>query len=78
MFCFNFSEHYSLSNILPEDSSKMSYTHKLIVSVKFYDFAKITLRVTSRIRNVGYTRVSTNIFSSKCDWSAILCNCQAL
>ena len=46
MFCFNFSEHYSMSNILPKDSSKVSYTQKLIVSKKFDNFSKITLRVT--------------------------------
>ena len=45
MICFNFSEHYSMSNILSKDSSKVSYTQKLIVS-KFDNFAKITLRVT--------------------------------
>ena len=29
MFCFNFSEHvYSMSNILPKDSSKVSYAQK--------------------------------------------------
>ena len=56
MFCFNFFEHYSMSNILPKDSSKVSYTQKLIVSKKFDNFAKITLRVTetgpSRINSV--------------------------
>ena len=46
MFCFNFSEHYSMSNILPKDSFKMSYTQKLIVSKWFDNFAKVTLRVT--------------------------------
>ena len=35
-----------MSNILPKDSSKVSYTQKLIVSKKFDSFAKITLRVT--------------------------------
>ena len=35
-----------MSNILPKDSSKVSYTQKLIVSKKFDNFAKITLRVT--------------------------------
>ena len=35
-----------LSNILPKDSSKVSYTQKLIVIKKFDNFAKITLRVT--------------------------------
>ena len=58
MFCFNFSEHYSMSNILPKDSSKVSYTQKLIVSKKFNDFAKITLRVTetgpSRINMLSF------------------------
>ena len=46
LFCFNFFEHYSMSNILPKDSSKVSYKQKLIVSKKFDNFAKITLRVT--------------------------------
>ena len=46
MFCFYFSEHYSMSNILPKSSSKVSNTHKLIISKKFDNFAKITLRVT--------------------------------
>ena len=46
MFCFNFSEHYSMSIIFPKDSSKVSYTQKVIVSKKFDNFAKITLRVT--------------------------------
>ena len=35
-----------MSNILPKDSSKVSYTQKLIVSKKFDNFAKIILRVT--------------------------------
>ena len=35
-----------MSNILPKDSSKVSYTQKLIVSKKFDNFAKLTLRVT--------------------------------
>ena len=35
-----------MSNILPKDSSKVNYTQKLIVSKKFDNFAKITLRVT--------------------------------
>ena len=35
-----------MSNILPKDSSKVSYTQKLIVSKKFDNFAKMTLRVT--------------------------------
>ena len=34
-----------MSNILSKDSSKVSYTQKLIVSKKFDNFAKITLRV---------------------------------
>ena len=54
---FYFSEHYSMSNILPKGSSKVSYTQKLIVSKKFDHFAKITLRVTetgpSRIMLIG-------------------------
>ena len=44
--CFYFSEHYSMSKILPKGSSKVSYTQKLIVSKEFDNFAKITLRVT--------------------------------
>ena len=35
-----------MSNILPKDGSKVSYTQKLIVTKKFDNFAKITLRVT--------------------------------
>ena len=35
-----------MSNKLPKDSSKVSYTQTLIVSKKFDNFAKITLRVT--------------------------------
>ena len=35
-----------MSNILPKDSSKVSYTQKLIVTKKFDNFAKITFRVT--------------------------------
>ena len=46
MFCFDFFEDYSMSNILPKDSSKVIYTQKLIVSKKFDNLAKITLRVT--------------------------------
>ena len=46
MFCFNYSEHCSMSNILPKDSSKMSYTQTIIVSKKFDNFAKMTLRVS--------------------------------
>ena len=46
MSSFDFSEHYSMSSILPKDSSKVSYTQKLFVSKKFDNFAKITLRVT--------------------------------
>ena len=34
-----------MSNIVPKDSSKVSYTQKLIISKKFDNFAKITLRV---------------------------------
>ena len=44
--CFYFFEHYSMSNILPKGSSKVSYTQISIVSKKFDNFAKITLRVT--------------------------------
>ena len=44
-----------MSNMLPKDSSKVSYTQKLSVSKKFDNFAKITLRVTetgtSRIKD---------------------------
>ena len=53
MFCFNFSEHYFMSNILPKDSSKVSYTQKLINSKKFDNFAKITFRVTE----TGHSRI---------------------
>ena len=35
-----------MSNILPKDSSKVSYTQKLTVSKQFDNFAKGTLRVT--------------------------------
>ena len=35
-----------MSNILPNDSSKVSYTQKLTVSKQFDYFAKRTLRVT--------------------------------
>ena len=35
-----------MSNILPKDSSKVSYTQKLTVSKQFVNFAKRTLRVT--------------------------------
>ena len=35
-----------MSNILSKDSSEVSYAQKLIVSKKFDNFAKITLRVT--------------------------------
>ena len=45
-----------MSNILLKDSSKVSYTQILIVSKKFDNFAKMTLRVTetgpSRIHSV--------------------------
>ena len=54
MFCSNFSEHYSMSHILPKDSSKVSYTQKLIVSKKFDNLAKIALRVTE----TGPSRIS--------------------
>ena len=46
LFCFIFSEHYSMSNILPNDSSKVSYTLKITVSNQFDNFAKRALRVT--------------------------------
>ena len=46
-----------MSNILPQDSSKVSYTQNLFVSKKFDNFDKITLRVTetgpSRIQMIG-------------------------
>ena len=45
-FVFIFLKNYSMSNILPKGSSKVSYTQKLIVSKKFDKIAKITLRVT--------------------------------
>ena len=46
MFCFIISEHYSMPNILPKDSSKVSYAQTLIISKKFDNSAKRTLRVT--------------------------------
>ena len=46
MFCFKFSDLFPMSNILPKDSSIVTYTQKVIVSKKFDDFAKRTLRVT--------------------------------
>ena len=39
-----FSIHYSMSKILPKDSSKVSYTQKLTASEQFDNFAKRTLR----------------------------------
>ena len=60
-FVFIFSEHYSMSNILPKGSSKVSFTQKLIVSKKIDNFAKITLRVTetgpSRIHQLKHVSV---------------------
>ena len=44
-----------MSNILPKDSSKVSYTQKLIVSKEFDNFAKITFRVTE----TGPSRIQT-------------------
>ena len=35
-----------MSNILPKDSSKVSYTPKITVSKQFDNFAKRALRVT--------------------------------
>ena len=40
LFCCIFSEHYSMSNILPKDSSKVGYTQKITVSQQFDNFAK--------------------------------------
>ena len=37
---------YSMSNILHKDSSKVTYTQTLIVSKKFDNFGKRSLRVT--------------------------------
>ena len=45
-FVLFFSEHYSMSNILPKDSFKVSYTLKITVSKQFDNFAKRALRVT--------------------------------
>ena len=59
MFCFNFSEHYSMSNIFPKDSSKVSYTQKLIDSKKLDNFSKITLRVTE----TGPSRIYSGVIS---------------
>ena len=42
-----------MSNILPKDSSKVSYTQKLTVSKQFDNFAKRTIRVTE----TGPTRI---------------------
>ena len=44
-----------MSNILSKDSSKVIYTQKLIVSKKFDNLAKITLRVTE----TGPSRIHT-------------------
>ena len=60
MFCFNFSEIYFMSNILPKVRDKVSYTQKLIVSKKFDNFAKITLRVTE----TGPSRILRNCTES--------------
>ena len=54
-FFFIFSEHYSISNILPKDSSKVSYTLKITVSKQFDIFAKRALRVTE----TGTSRINT-------------------
>ena len=60
LFCFIFSEHYSMSNILPKDSSKVSYTLKITVAKQFDNFAKRALRVTetgtSRIKYFSHMR----------------------
>ena len=48
-----------MSNILPNDSSKMSHTKKLIVSKKFDNLAKITLRVTE----TGPSRIQPGIYA---------------
>ena len=62
-----------MSNILPKDSSKVSYTQKLIFPKKFDNFAKITLRVTetgpSRIY-LGVIPMHFRVFSLS--WGIIL------
>ena len=53
-----------MSNILAKDSSKVRYTQKLIVSKKFDNFAKITLRVTEtgpwRIFGMSFQQINGN------------------
>ena len=54
---FKFSELYSVSNILLKNSSKMTFTQKLIVSKKFDSNAERTLRVTE----TGPSRIHTSM-----------------
>ena len=65
LFCFIFSEHYSVSNILPKDSSKVSYTLKISVSKQFDNFDKRALRVTE----TGTSRI--NVVLCDLAWSAV-------
>ena len=66
IFCFKFSEHCSMSNILPKDSSKVSYAQKLIVSKQFANFAKRPLRVTETgPSSIGSLVVHKNIQHDK-------------
>ena len=45
-----------MANILPKDSSKVSYTQKLNVSKQFDNFAKRTLGVTE----IGRSRINSD------------------
>ena len=45
IFCFKFSELYFMSNLLPNDNSKVAYTQKFIFSKKF-DSEHSALRTT--------------------------------
>ena len=47
-----------MSNILPKDSSKVSYTLKITVSKQFDNFAKRALRVTE----TGTSRILTCLY----------------
>ena len=59
-----------MSNILPKDSSKVSYTQKLNVSKKFDNFAKMTLRVTE----TGPSRIIRICGSSFFPYAIHLCS----
>ena len=61
-----FSEHYSMSNIWPKGISKVSYMQKLIVSKKFDNFAKITLRVTETGPSRIYLLSGIHGFTGSC------------